>query len=283
MAYQNFIPSVWAEAINRELERDCIFAEDCNREYEGSVKNKGESVTILGVGKPTIKTVAKASRNNDIDAAEEIESSSVVMYIDQERYFNYAVGDIDKAQAEKGLMDALSRESAEGLANAVDTYIAGLAADGKKQYATAPKLVCGTAGSGEKNVLDALDDAITALRLNDVSGSTRIVIDMSWNMYKLFRREYQKLDTDNSEEIKNGKMGMYAGCVVKCSNNGAKDSGGNELIMVRTQKAIAYAQPLTHTEAYRPEKKFSDAVKGFILFGAKIVRPKELVVLNVKY
>ena len=59
MAYQNFIPTVWNEGIERELERLCVFVEDCNRKYEGAVKKKGESVTILGVGKPTIKSLAK--------------------------------------------------------------------------------------------------------------------------------------------------------------------------------------------------------------------------------
>ena len=55
MAYSNFIPSVWAESINRELERACVFVEDCNRQYEGAVSKKGESVHILGVGKPKLK------------------------------------------------------------------------------------------------------------------------------------------------------------------------------------------------------------------------------------
>ena len=121
MAYQNFIPSVWSEGINRELERLCVFAEDCNRKYEGKVKKQGESVTILGVGKPTIKRIAKASRNKDIESPEEIEDTSVIMYINQIAYFNYLVGDIDKAQAVDGIMDALEAETSEGLANEVDT------------------------------------------------------------------------------------------------------------------------------------------------------------------
>ena len=94
MSYQNFIPTVWNEQIDRELERLCVFAEDCNRKYEGKVKDKGESVKILGVGKPTIRSIAKADRNNDIEAAETIEDTSIIMVIDQIRYFNYKVGDI---------------------------------------------------------------------------------------------------------------------------------------------------------------------------------------------
>ena len=75
MAYQNFIPTVWNEAIDRELERLCVFAEDCNRKYEGKVKEKGESVKILGVGKPTIKSIAFKDKNKNIDDAEEIEDT----------------------------------------------------------------------------------------------------------------------------------------------------------------------------------------------------------------
>ena len=56
MAYKNFIPEIWAETINRDLERMHVFAADCNREYEGSVAKKGDSVRILGVGSPTITT-----------------------------------------------------------------------------------------------------------------------------------------------------------------------------------------------------------------------------------
>ena len=38
MSYANFIPTVWNEGIMRELERLCVFSEDCNRQYEGDVK-----------------------------------------------------------------------------------------------------------------------------------------------------------------------------------------------------------------------------------------------------
>ena len=79
MAYTNFIPSVWAETINRELERACVFVEDCNRQYEGLVASKGDSVHILGVGKPTIKTLDRANASGEIDAAEEIEDTSVIL------------------------------------------------------------------------------------------------------------------------------------------------------------------------------------------------------------
>ena len=287
MAYQNFIPSVWSEGINRELERLCVFAEDCNRKYEGKVKKQGESVTILGVGKPTIKRIAKASRNKDIDSPEEIEDTSVIMYINQIAYFNYLVGDIDKAQAVDGIMDALEAETSEGLANEVDTYIASFAKDSSvvSLYANAPKVVAKeTSTAGEAYVLDVLDLAIQKLFENDVKESTKIVVTVSPRFYTILKKAYRFEDTNNSEILKNGKVGMYGKVIVKMSNNVHKtDSGATDNIMIRTQRAIAFAKPLTHTEAYRPEKKFADAVKGYILFDAKVVRPKEIININVKY
>ena len=283
MSYQNFIPTVWNEQIDRELERLCVFAEDCNRKYEGKVKDKGESVKILGVGKPTIRSIAKADRNNDIQAAETIEDTSIIMVIDQIRYFNYKVGDIDKAQAVGGVMDALQEETSEGLANEVDTYIANLAKDKQavKLYATAKTVVVSkTESTGERNVLRVLDDAAKVLYKNDVKTSTPIIATVDVDFYMAFREAYGDKDTDNSKILKNGKVAMYGNLTIKMSNNVAKD-GNTSLIQVKTKRAIAYAKPLTHTEPYRPENGFADAVKGFILFGAKIVRPKEMVVANV--
>ena len=131
MAYSTFIPSVWAESINRELERACVFAEDCNRQYEGLVSKKGDSVHILGVGKPTIKTLERENADGEIDAAETIQDNDITLNIEQIRYFNYKVGDIDKAQAVGGLMDALSSETSECLANEMDKFIANFATDSK--------------------------------------------------------------------------------------------------------------------------------------------------------
>ena len=279
MAYANFIPSVWNEGINRELERLCVFVEDCNRQYEGSVKKKGESVTILGVGKPTIKSIAKANRNNDIDAPEEIEDTSVIMYINQIRYFNYMVGDIDKAQAVNGVMDALEQETSEGLADEVDKYVASFAVD-----SSVAKLNASPSVVTKDNILSTLDLAIQKLYENDVKATTKIVVTISPRFYTLFKQAYIDKDTDNSEMLKNGRVAKYGNVIVKMSNNVHRtDSGKTDNIMIRTQRAIAFAKPLTHTEPYRPEKKFADAVKGFILFDAKVVRPKEVININVKY
>lgn len=279
MAYSNFIPSVWEESINRELERACVFVEDCNRQYEGLVANRGDSVHILGVGKPSIKTIDRVNASGEIDEAEEIDDTSVILNIQQIRYFNYKVGDIDKAQAVGGLMDTLSAETSEGLANEMDKFIASMAtSEDVSKLTDAPTLLT------KENVLDVLDDAIQKLQENDVNMSSGITVTVSPRFYKLFKQAYIGKDTANSEELKNGKIAMYGNVTVKLSNNVAKTDGDDvDNIMIRTKRAIAFVNPLTHTEAYRPEKSFADAVKGFALFDGKVVRPKEIININVKY
>lgn len=275
MSYRNFSPKIWAKQINRELERAMVFAEDCNRQYEGDVKQMGDTVKVLGVGKPTItKQVGGSIVLKDPEA---VEDTSVDMVINRVAYFNYLVDDIDRRQAVGGLMDALSAESSEGTANAMDEDIAALAGT-----ADAPKLFKSTTAITVDNILKQIDFGVQKLMENDVKPETKIVITVPPWFKTILRQAYVQLDTNNSAMLKNGRVGQYDNVIVKMSNNCHRNSDNGHDIMLRTQRAVAFANPLTHVEPYRPEKRFADAVKGFVLYGTKIVRPKEMIVLNVK-
>lgn len=275
MSYRNFSPKIWAKQINRELERAMVFAEDCNRQYEGDVKQMGDTVKVLGVGKPTItKQVGGSIVLQDPEA---VEDTSVDMVINRVAYFNYLVDDIDRRQAVGGLMDALSAESSEGTANAMDEDIAALAGT-----AAAPKLFKSTTAITVDNILKQIDLGVQKLMENDVKPETKIVITVPPWFKTILRQAYVQLDTNNSAMLKNGRVGQYDNVIVKMSNNCHRNSDNGHDIMLRTQRAVAFANPMTHVEPYRPEKRFADAVKGFVLYGTKIVRPKELIVLNVK-
>lgn len=279
MSYKNFVPTVWAEAIEHELERSHVFVADTNRQYEGEVSKIGDTVRILGVGKPTVTTQVGGSIS--LADAETVEDSSVSLEIDHVSYFNYLVDDIDKRQAVGGLMDALSKESSEAMANETDLCVSAMskAKGAKRKDVTPVQLTSGATGSGVVNILEYIDSGLQVLYENDVKPDSEVTLTVPPWFYMMLKQAYVKLDTDNSGMLKNGRVGQYGNTIVRMSNNVYKDNT-TSLIQLKTKKAIAFAQPLTHTEPYRPEKKFSDAVKGFILYGAKIVRPKEMVILN---
>ena len=285
MSVKNFIPTLWAEKIDMALDEWLVFYEGCNHEYEGQLKKAGDSIRIQNVARPTITTTTDGAEIT-LSGAEKPDVTSVTMPVKRQTYFNYGIYDVDKAQAAGDLDAALKHETTQGVANAIDLAVSTVVNDAgaKKLYSTVPKVVVGTAGSGEKNVLEILDEAQQKLYEANVPTNEYVEVIMSPRFYTLFRREYTKLDTNNSEILKNGKVGMYGNMTVKLSNNvTTANSGAQDLIMVKTKKAIAAVKTLSKVEAYRPEDGFIDAVKGLTVHDRKLVRPQELVVVNVKY
>lgn len=59
-------------------------------------------------------------------------------------------------------------------------------------------------------------------------------------------------------------------------------SGGGQLAIAGSNIATSYAEQISKVEAYRPQLRFADALKGLHLYGAKVLRPQALVVASVK-
>lgn len=59
-------------------------------------------------------------------------------------------------------------------------------------------------------------------------------------------------------------------------------SGGGQWAIAGSDIATTYAEQISKIEAFRPEKRFADALKGLHLYGAKVLRPEALVVASVK-
>ena len=299
MAYNTFVPEVWAEKIERDLEKNYVFAADCNRQWEGNVKKCGDTVHITGAGKPTIHKLATYTEsgervgadNNDIEGPEIPDGTEVVLVIDQIRYFNFMVDDVDKAQALDGLMDALTQEASEGLAGEVDQFVSELHLTGISKDDSGKITACSQAEGvavvtedelSADNILDTFDMVQQKLYENDVKTTTEVIITIPPAVYRLFRKAYITRDTDNSDMMKNGKVAKYGNMTVKMSNNVPQEAQGSYHIQVKTKRALAFAQPVRHIEAYRPQGRFADALKGFILFGGKTVRPEQIVDLVAK-
>lgn len=275
MSYANFIPTIWNETINHELERAHVFVADTNRQYEGDVQKAGDTVRILGIGKPTITSTTTKDGSITLDPPEVVGDSSTSLLIDHVAYFNYMVDDIDKRQAVGGIMDALSKETSEALAQEEDMAVSALSAAPEAVKKDGTRTQITTA-----NVLTYIDAGLEKLYENDVTPQTEITMTVPPWFYMILKQAYMHLDTDNSQMLENGRVGKYGNVIVRMSNNVYVDGSGTSLIQLKTNRAIAYAKPMTHTEPYRPEAKFSDAVKGFILYGTRIVRPKEMIILN---
>lgn len=271
MSYANFKPIIWSAHIQHELKKYTLFKEDCDYKYEGEA-GKGKTVKILGVGRPTIGDYT----GQEIGAPETVPDSSVYLLIDQAKFFNFQVDDVDKAQSKEGLMPALMEEAARGLAENEDSYIAeALGKNAGKKSASA-------AITTEEAAAKAIDDAFVWLWKNGVSNKDKVTIYLSPEFYNLFKNRLVALKTNNDDLIAKGVVGMYNSAKVKMTNNVYND-GTDDYIIVKTSKAYAFCNGIDETEAYRPEKLFSDAVKGLDTYGGKMVRPKECYCIKAHY
>jgi hypothetical protein len=287
MAYDNFKEKVWAKGIQKELERLHIFADGVNKEYTGVIKNLGDTVRIKNIGKPTITTDVfdSKSRHLVLSDPETVSDSTVSLVIDHRSTFNFTVDDIDEAQGANGVMDALKGETSEGLADVHDRFIADLVKTDPAVHRYADSAIALTVD----NLFATLDGAQQLLFEQDVKPSTEIDVFIPFWIHTLLRQGFIKTDTDNSSMLKNGMVAKYGSMNLKASNNvptktvGSGQNAYTEyLIQMRTHRAIAFVHQATHLEPYRPEKSFSDAIKGFDLYGGRIVRPKEIITIPVK-
>lgn len=293
MSILNFIPTVWAAGMIREEKKAYRFVQDCERKYEGQLKKQGDKVIVPALMTPDVKTVPLPPKGSDrlmkIEDPTSLSDRGIEIMADKMTYFNFAVSDIDRVQANQELMAEAQHQEALKIANAHDKLVADLAAsdDAVKMFDVPKKVVGGTAGSDEINVLYLLDLAAQMLYENDVPDSETIIATIPPKFHTMIKQRYIELDTDNSDMMKNGVIGKYGNIIIRLSNNvnnGGSESAPQHNIMIRTKDAIAFVEQLNDIEAYRPQNLIgADAVKGASVYGTKIIRPKKLVVANITY
>ena len=272
MAYANFKATIWSKQIQMDLSKFMVFREICNTKFQGEA-GRGKTVRIVGIGKPSVKNYVPGT---SIDAAETPADTSMDMPINQWKYTNFLVDDVDAAQAHVDIMKSLMKGSAEQHAEAADTYIASLLKDAS--IAEKGTVLTKTIATPEE-AKAVVDEAFVGLWDKGVkTGKDTYIVVSPW-FYSLFKSSLTEILTNNVEMVERGIFGMYNGAYVKMSNNVAKD-GGADCLAVLTKDAIAYADGIEEVEAYRPQDSFSDAVKVLHTFGAKVVRPEQIVTIK---
>ena len=273
MAITNFIPTVWSENLYQELDKKYIGVANCNRDFEGEIREKGNTVRICGIGDVV---VSEYTKNVNMSAPSTLSDNVRDLKIDQAKYFNFQIDDIDRAQSSPKLMEAAMKNAANALADDADRYIYGMYAQAGSTIQSADTTV--------DNIVDLIIDARTKLFTNNVSDPQDIVIEVTPEVGGLILKAKVNLSTDNTDAMEAGCIGAIGGCKIFVSNNVEKVAGSNSSAhkcLARTKRAIAFAEQLSEIDAYRPELRFADAVKGLHLYGAKVVYPKEMVLLDL--
>ena len=278
MSVTNFIPTIWSARLLRHLDKKHVYANLLNRDYEGEIKNFGDTVKINQIGDVTIKNYQKST---DIEAPEELSGEQLMLTIDQAKYFNFGIDDVDAAQVNPKLTDKAMMRAAYGMNDVTDRFAASLlyvGADAGNTLGTDDSPIVPTA----TDAYDTLVDLSTILTEANVPMDGRWVVVPAWFHGLLLKdKRFVGNGTDyNKAILEGGEVGVAAGFRVSLSNNVPNTTGTKYKIIAGTNEAGSYAEQILKTEAYRPEKRFSDAVKGLHVYGAKVLQPKCLAVLT---
>lgn len=274
MAVTTFIPELWNARLLYALEKAHVATNLVNRNYEGEIRNHGDTVHINTIGAITVKSYIK---NTDIDAPETLTTTDQTLVIDQAKYFNFQVDDVDKVQAAGELVDTAMGRAAYALADVSDAYLLGVIAAGAAAGNTIGSAAAPVALTAS-NVYENIVKLKTKLDKANVpnTGRTIVVPPDVHSLLLLDDRFAKSTATAGQEALINGLVGRIAGFDVYMSNNvktgTGTDTGKTPYFEITAQitDATTYAEQIIKTEAYRMESRFADAVKGLHVYGAKV-------------
>jgi len=249
----------------------------CNRQYEGEIRQAGNTVKIASISDVT---VGDYIQNTNITDPETLSDTDQTLLIDQQKYFNFFVDSIDRAQQNVDVLDAAIQSAGWSLREEADRYIAGLMelsvpAGSTIGSVTTPKVPT------KDDAYEYLVDLGVLLDESNVPTNSRFAVVPAWFHGLLLKDDrFVRSGTSMGDgRLMNGEVGEAAGFTILKSNNVPNTTGTKFKIMVGHSSGTTYVEQVLDIQAYKPEKRFGDAVKGLHVYGAKVVRPTSLACL----
>lgn len=284
MSYDNFIPTFWANEVQRGLEKSLVYARVANRNYQGLFSQAGDTVKINQIG-----TVAVADyvKNSTSITPEVLDDASQTLTIDKAKYFAFKVDDVDAAQTSAGILQAGMAEAAYKLGDTLDQYLAGLYTQAGISGGSS-NAALGTSAteiqialSGATKPTEYLGRARRRLKSANVTGNLWMIVP-PWFTQLLISEGISLAVSDVDGMLRTGEAGgKIQGFTLYESNNVSTD-GTEYRVMGGNEMSITLAEQVSAVEAYRPEASFSDAIKGLHVYGAKVARPDATLVGVIK-
>ncbi len=267
MSNYNSIEKVISAEIMRTNEDNLLANRICNTSFVGDIKNRGDSVTFVGLNDPAVYDY------NGTVTYEDVDDSAILLEIDQDKAFSFKVADLDALRSSLGLKDSQAKRASYNLKKEVDAYVFGLHADaGKTLQATEVT---------PENVLQVIGEVKEHLEKQNVQDGRTWIVVPPFIKTKLMLAGI-KFQINNGVNG-SGTVGFTdeLGCDIFVSNQlTTKDN--TVYMMAGSYSAIAYAEQVLDIQYIdRLENSFDSAVRGRIVFGAKVIKPDELVTVPV--
>lgn len=293
-----FIPEIWSGKLLEKFYAATVLAAISNTDYEGEIKQKGDTVHIRT--RPTI-TIADYEADQDLNI-QRPSSNLIDLSIDQAKYFNLALDDVMEVQSDLDLMSAWAEDASEQMKIAVDTDVlsylgtttdinasnrgltaGAISGDIRLGTAASPLYVAkasegtgaGTSNSNDMSIIDFIVNAGQVLDEQNIPESGRWMVIPAWMSAMIKKSDLKdaSLAGDGTSILRNGRLGMIDRFTLYLSNllptlDSAVDTTS---VFFGTSAALTFASQFTKMETIRSERSFSNLLRGLQVYGFRVV------------
>jgi hypothetical protein len=282
-----YVPAIYSGKLLIKFYDATVLSEISNTDYEGEIKEQGDTVYIRSTPDITIRPYKKGQTL----VHEQPTSAPVTLLIDQAKYWAFVTNKVDEKQTDiKSYVDKWTTDAAEQLKISIDTDILGAVyadVDSYNKGATAGRksgninlgVDGGTAVSLTKtNILDYLVDCGTVLDEQNIPETGRFFVLPPWaaGLIKKSDLKDASLAGDGTSIMRNGRLGMIDRFTLYSSNllGTSADSGSVTCThMLFGHKAgLTFASQLTENENLQNPYGFGRLYRGLQVFGYKVVK-----------
>lgn len=287
----NYIPVLFAKKMLRNFYAESCYQLICNTDYEGQIKQVGDSVIIRKAPTLSIREYEVGGTiTYDVPT-----STAVELNIDTAKVWAFKLDDIDELQSDMALLNAFTTAAAQQLEVTIDqdvlsVWSAGAAAANKGTTAGAltGMINLGTAGAGtgvaisggeSGTSIDFILDAAQTLDEQNIPDQGRFIVLPSWYIQKLKSGILRRADVtgDGTSAMRSGVVGMIDKFLVIRSNNLPWDATNkNSTVIFGNKEACTFAMQLTKNESLRIQNSFGEYVRGLAVYGKGVVQPTAL-------
>ena len=278
----NFIPELWAANLLVGARKNLVYGQPgvINRNYQGLIGQKGDTLHITGIGSVTIGNYTKGV---DMGAAQQLTDADTELKITEQKDFQIAIEDLDVKQA-AGNFEAVARDQAAyALADTRDQFIAGFytgaSASNINGTDAVPIVPDAVQDGGANNIYNVIEDCATLLSDSHVPKVGRFMVIPPWvsaMIAKDLKLGGAPAATLGSQAVLNGFVARIAGFDLLESSNVPNTNGAKYKILFGTNQAITFADQIVAVEDIRDPKQFRDIIRGLDVYGAKVAQPDYL-------
>ena len=297
----NFIPEIWSGKLIENFYDATVLAAISNTDYEGEIRNMGDTVNIRTTPEITIRDYVKGQTLT----VENPDKPKLQLVIDKGEYFACVEDDVDKVQSDINLMDTWSKDASERMKIKIDQRVltdllpdvastnrgataGAISASFNLGVTTAPLTVTKDGAGGTTSVIDLLVDIGTVLdEANAPEGNRFVVIPAKMaGLIKKSELKDASLTGDGTSIIRNGRLGMIDRLTVFVSHNLKRASvgGATEFSVIAGHKmGFTFASQMTNMETIRAESTFGNIIRGLQVYGYKVVKGEALSTAIIKF